>query len=94
MLTFREFRDSEDEESKKKAIEVVRKGMNLGGDRDFWDDFLSLCGNVEGMSALLGAPREMVTSLGGRIGEMREEIGESSKETSKRDRMIKTGDKT
>lgn len=94
MLTFREFRESEDDESRRRAIEVVRKGMNLGGDRDFWDDFLSLCGNVEGMSALLGSPREMVTSLGERVRSMRKGIGESSKEASKRDRMIKTGDKT
>lgn len=92
MLTFKEFRESVGEESR--AAEVVRKGMNLGGDRDFWDDFLSLCGNVEGMSDLLGAPREKITSLGERIRGMRKEIGEASEGSSKRDRVIKTGDKT
>lgn len=92
MLTFKEFRESADDGDK--AMEVVRKGMNLGGDRDFWDDFLSLCGNVEGMSDLLGAPREKVTSLGERIRGMRKKIGEASKGISKRDKVIKTGDKT
>lgn len=92
MLSFREFKESTKEGER--AEEVVRKGMNLGGDRDFWDDFLSLCGNVEGMSELLGAPREKITSLGERIRGMRKEIGEASKEVSKRDKVIKTGDKT
>ncbi|NBT59638.1 hypothetical protein EBT16_12725, partial [bacterium] len=77
MLTFREFRESEVEKEKEKALDVVRKGMNLQGDRDFWDDFLSLCGNSGGMAALLDVPREKITALGGRIGEMRRKVGEA-----------------
>lgn len=90
MLSFREFRESKEDD--KKALEVVRKGMDIG-DR-FWDDFLSLCGNASGMSDLLGAPREKVTALGGRIRGMISEIKEKDSGSSKRDRMIKTGDKT
>jgi hypothetical protein len=89
MLTFREFRESEDEE---KAIEVVRKGMNLQRGNDFWEDFLRLCGDSEGMSALLGVARDRVTGLSGRVERLKGMVGEPSKKTRKRDRMIKTGD--
>lgn len=95
MLTFREFRESEGEKEQEKAMEVVRKGMNLQGDRDFWDDFLSLCGNAGGMAALLDVPREKITALGGRIGEMRRKVGEADRHNSgKNAKLIKTGDKT
>lgn len=91
MLSFREFRESAEEDDKK-AMEVVRKGMDLG-DR-FWDDFLSLCGNASGMADLLGAPKEKVTALGGRVRGMISEIKKKDSDSSKRDKMIKTGDKT
>lgn len=95
MLTFREFRESEEEKDRERAMEVVRKGMNLGGDRDFWDDFLSLCGNAAGMAALLDVPREKITAMGGRVGEMRRKVGETDRGDSKKNaKLIKTGDKT
>jgi hypothetical protein len=95
MLTFREFSESEGEKDREKAMEVVRKGMNLQGDRDFWDDFLSLCGNAGGMAALLDISREKVTALGGRIGELRRKVGEADgHDSGKNAKLVKTGDKT
>lgn len=94
MITFREFKESLDKDDRKKAINVVRKGMNLKSDGDFWDGFLSLCGDAEGMSALLGASLENVTGLGGRIRALKGEIEEKDSATSKRNKMIKTGDET
>jgi hypothetical protein len=95
MLTFREFRDSESSKEEEKAQEVVRKGMNLQGDSDFWDDFLSLCANASGMAALLDVSVEKVTALGGRIGKMRKAIGEKDGHDAKKNsKLIKTGDKT
>lgn len=93
MLTFREFRESEDEKEDQKALEVVRKGVNLQRGEDFWDDFLRLCGDSEGMAALLGVARERVSGLYGRIERMRSMVGDSEKSKSKT-KMIKTGDKT
>ena len=87
-----EFRKSLDEEDNEKAMDVVRKGMNL--DEDFWDGFLSLCGDSEGMSALIGASKENITGLGGRIRKMMSEIRRKDSDSGKRDKMIKTGDKT
>lgn len=92
MITFREFRDSLSKDEKMEVMNVVRKGMNISD--DFWDDFLSLCGNVDGMSALLGSPREKITGLGGEIKKFKAEIEKrDSGESAKKDKMIKTGDK-
>jgi hypothetical protein len=91
MLTFREFRDSEDDRDDERAMEVVRKGMNLQRGNDFWEDFLRLCGDSEGMAALLGVARDRVTGLSGRVERLKEMVGDPDKKRSKRDRMIKTG---
>lgn len=92
MLTFREFRDSEDDKEDERALDVVRKGVNLQRGNDFWGDFLTLCGDSEGMAALLGVALDRVTGLSGRIERLRGMVEESGKR-SKRDRVIKTGDK-
>lgn len=91
MLTFREFRESEDDRDDERALEVVRKGVNLQRGNDFWEDFLRLCGDSEGMAALLGVARDRVTGLSGRVERLRGMIGESERKRGKRDRMIKTG---
>jgi hypothetical protein len=93
MLTFREFRESENVKDQEKALDVVRKGMNLQRGSDFWDDLLHLCGNADGMAALLDVPREKITGLAGRISKMIERVG-GTDETNSKDRLIKTGSKT
>jgi hypothetical protein len=92
MLTFREFRDSEDDGDDERAMEVVRKGMNLQRGNDFWEDFLRLCGDSEGMAALLGVARDRVTGLSGRVERLKGMVGDPEKKRGKRDRMIKTGE--
>jgi hypothetical protein len=87
MFSFREFREKKDET---KALEVVMKGMNLQSDGDFWDGFLSLCGNADGMALLLDVPREKVTALAGRIGRLKGMVGDDDNQATK-DRLIKTG---
>lgn len=93
MLTFREFKESLGKDDRKKALEVVRKGINLNSDGDFWDMFLSLCGDPEGMSALLGTSRETITGLGGRVRDLIKEIRDKDSSETKRKKVIKTGDK-
>lgn len=93
MLTFREFRGSEDERQEQKALDLVRRGVNLQRGGDFWDDFLRLCGDSEGMAALLGVPKERVTGLYGRIEDMKSKVGNPEK-GPKKAKMIKTGDQT
>lgn len=93
MLTFREFKESEDSKSQEKALEVVHKGLNLQRGKDFWSDLISLCGNADGMASLLDVPKEKITALPGRISEFKSKTG-SNQETKTKDRLIKTGDKT
>lgn len=93
MITFREFRDLDDKEDGK-AMEVVRKGMNLTKDGDFWDMFLSLCGDPEGMAALLGTSREKITGMDGKVRGMMKKIMDRDSSAADRKKMIKTGDKT
>lgn len=89
MFSFREFHEKKDDT---KAAEVVMKGMNLQIEGDFWDGFLSLCGNAEGMAKLLDVPREKVTALAGRIAKFKGMIGDDEGHAVK-DRLIKTGEK-
>jgi hypothetical protein len=92
MRTFREYRESEDDRDEKKALDIVRKGMTLQRGNDFWEDFLRLCGDSEGMAALLGVARDKVTGLPGRVERLKATVGDSESK-SKKDKMIKTGDK-
>lgn len=92
MLTFSEYRESEDEREEERALEVVRKGINLQRSEDFWGDFLRLCGDSEGMAALLDVPRDRVTGLSGRVERLRGMVGDGEK-SPKKDRMVKTGNK-
>lgn len=90
MLKFREFAEAEDEKQEEKALSVIRKGMNLQRSEDFWDDFLRVCGDSEGVSALLGVARDRITGLSGRVERLKEMIVDSNA-PSKKDKMIKTG---
>lgn len=89
MLTFREFKESESEE---KALEVVRKGMNLQRGDDFWSDLISLAGNAEGMASLFDVPKEKITALAGKINKLKSKI-DTKQETKIKDKLVKTGDK-
>jgi hypothetical protein len=93
MITFREFNDLEKKDDSR-AMEVIKKGMNLTKDGDFWDMFLSLCGDPEGMSALLGTSREKITGMDGKIRTMMKKIMDKDSSGEGRKKMIKTGDKT
>lgn len=91
MFSFREFSEEKDE---KKALEVVMKGINLQLEGDFWDGFLSLCSNAEGMSALLDVPKEKITALSGRVSKFKNMISDrdGKSDDPAKDRLLKTGD--
>jgi len=91
MLSFREFREFEEEKKEEKALDIIRKGMTLQRSKDFWSDFLNLCGNSEGMAALLDVPRDKVSGLSGKIERLKGTIVDS--DSKKNDRIIKTGHK-
>lgn len=65
--------DSGDETT---GMRVIRSGMALRDDDDssFWEDFISLCNDAEGMADLLGIKREAVTSWASRIREALDKV--------------------
>jgi DNA-binding transcriptional regulator YdaS (Cro superfamily) len=55
-----------------KGLSVIRTGQSMHGedaDGSFWEDFISLCGDTEGMAELLGVRPEQVNSWPSKIRE-------------------------
>ncbi len=90
MLSFKEFKEYEEEMQEEKALKLVKKGVNLQRGNDFWEDFLRLCGDSEGMAALLGVARDKITGLSSRIERFKSKLGDDN--DSQNDKIIKTGD--
>jgi hypothetical protein len=53
------------------VLNLVRSGKDLRKEDEtsFWDDFISLCGNVQGMSDLFGVSPDKIRSWPGKIQE-------------------------
>ena len=54
-----------EQHSTDKSVEAVRAGMNIRP--DFWDDFIQLCGNSDGLSELLDIPRHKISAWSSKI---------------------------
>lgn len=59
-----------------RAMEAIRTGMHLrkADCGDFWDDFITVSGDAEGMAELLDVPRDKVTAWAGRIHELLDQV--------------------
>jgi hypothetical protein len=55
------------------AMQAVRAGMEFRGGT-FWDDFLKLCRNSEGVAELFDVKPDQVVGWSARIGEMRDQV--------------------
>ena len=42
-----------------KSLQIIRHGLNLKNE-NFWDNFISICKNVEALSQLLNVPEHVV----------------------------------
>ena len=76
-----------------KATHVVQAGLNLRNDHSFWDDFIQLCSNTEGLSQLLGVPREAVVSWASKIRTAldKAELQNQHDSQPRKDEMLPTG---
>jgi hypothetical protein len=70
-----------DEIGQDKATNVVRSGINL--DQDFWDNFISILNNANGVAELFDVPREKVTNWASRIKEIINKINSEDNEKAK-----------
>lgn len=87
--------DSGDEN---RSLRVVRSGNSFRNNDDgsFWEEFISLCGDAEGMAGLLGVRREQVANWPSRIRkakdrvEMHDQMPEEKPEEDRK--LMPTGD--
>lgn len=80
-----------------RQFNVVRTGkdMHKEGETPFWDEFISLCADADGLSQLLGISREKITSWPARIQETLEKLEkENAVDSSQKEKqeMTPTGD--
>lgn len=79
------------------AMQVVRAGLHLRHeeDRSFWEDFIDLCSNADGLADLLGVSREAVTSWASRIRDTLDQVEDSNRqapEDEEDEAILPTGD--
>lgn len=74
-----------------KALSAIRTGMGIS--ETFWDDFLLLLNNAEGLGALLDIDPDKIASWSAKIGEARKnvEASDSAEDVKQNKKMLKTG---
>lgn len=85
----------ESKEDNSKSLNLIRSGNNIKKNDcgNFWDDFSTLCGNIEAMAELLDVPKEKVSSWSGNISKLRQIAAQQdSDKSNKKNRIIKKGD--
>lgn len=81
-----------------KAVQAVRAGENLRSEdeQSFWEDFIQLCTNSDGLAELLGVRREQVTSWPKKIRAAMQDLDRHNKqpdgENEEEQEMLATGE--
>jgi hypothetical protein len=81
-----------------KAVQAIRVGENLRGEDEpsFWEDFLQLCSNADGLAELLGVRREQVTSWPKKIRDAQNDLDRHNKqpdgENDQEQELLPTGE--
>ena len=95
MRTFSEYMDSvkslfgDNKDTQAKA--VIRSGINLRP--DFWDDFMSITNDAEGVSQLLDVPKEKVANWASLIKDAVEDVeATDNEEKGGRSEILGTGE--
>lgn len=60
---------------------IIRKGLNIRKEGDFWDDFIQICNDSNSLSKLLNIPKEKITSWSGKIRSMIQEVKKKDAES-------------
>lgn len=80
-----------------RALVVARVGKEMRDENEtpFWDEFMSLCNNADGLSQLLGVPAENIRSWPAKISEVLEKLEKQtavSPSEKNNDELMPTGD--
>lgn len=79
-----------------KAMRVIRTGAGLRNNKDcgnFWDDFISVCNDGEGLAELLDISADKVANWASRVREMVDKVeSEDDQDTAnKKSKIVSTG---
>jgi hypothetical protein len=77
------------------SMQAIRSGLELRGEsnRTFWDDFLQLCNNGDGLSELLNVKPEQISLWSSRIRAMIEQVNrEDDNQNASKKNVLPTGD--
>ena len=79
-----------------KAMRAVRTGIGLRNSKDdvsFWDDFISVCNDGEGLAELLDVPSEKVGSWASRVKEFVDKVNDADDQGAgeKQAKIVPTG---
>ena len=79
------------EQKDDRSMSVIRTG--LGVSDSFWDDFLKVINNSEGLSELLDVPVTKISTWRSKINHVLQKIKETDKKSkhSKNKKLLKTG---
>lgn len=82
-----------------RGMQVVRSGLSLRDKEDgptFWEDFINVCSDADGMATLLGVKRESVTTWAQRIRDVIEKVEKHDQQSpdkeEEKEELIPTGD--
>jgi hypothetical protein len=76
-------------EEEKRCIDAIKIGTSI--DEDFWDNFLSILNNGEGVAELLDVPYEKVITWNDRIRDALEKAKAEQTPPGKNKKIMKTG---
>lgn len=77
-----------------KGMEVIRTGNTLRGKSEcgnFWEDFITICNDSQGLSELLGARSQEVQQWANKVREAREKVERADSQADKKNTMMPTG---
>jgi Sec7-like guanine-nucleotide exchange factor len=79
-----------------KGMQVVRKGLSLRNkdDNSFWDDFIQICSNTDGLAELLNVKKEVISSWTAKVKEAIASIEKHDQQTNtsqEDDKLMPTG---
>jgi hypothetical protein len=79
MQTMKEDEDAAllDSGEESKAMRVVRTGIGLRNSKDcgnFWDDFISICNDGEGLAELLEVSADKISNWASKVKEMMDKV--------------------
>ena len=77
------------EDTEDAALSAITTGDNVAD--DFWDNFIIVCNNREGMAALLGVSSDKVATWPATIKEKQNAAGKSNPDVKTNNKVLDTG---